>query len=432
MSKPICIVSCPIDTFSGYGARSRDFVKSLIASKGEEWDIKILSQRWGQTPFGALNEDIPEEKDLKDRITGSLTMNLPSQPEIWIQITVPNEFQPVGKYNIGVTAGIETTVCDPSWLEGCNRMNLILTSSDHSKKVFQSSRFEQKNQVGQTIKIIDLKTPVEILFEGADLNKYFKTTEKLDFNVCKDLDTIPENFCYLFVGHWLQGDFGEDRKNIGYTIKAFLEVFKNKKNKPALILKVSQGATSILDRDKILKKIDDVRKTVASKNLPNIYLIHGDLSDSEINAIYNHPKVKAMVNLTKGEGFGRPLLEFSVVGKPIIASGWSGHIDFLSSEFAGLVGGTLNQVHPSAHVPNVILQDSQWFKPDDNQVGHAFNDVFEKYKDYQEKAKRLAFRNKQNFSLDKMTEALNTTLIKYVPEFPKHVELKLPKLTKIK
>ena len=311
-------------------------------------------------------------------------------------------------------------------------MNLILTSSDHSKKVFQASKFEQRNQAGQTTGVIELKTPVEILFEGADLSKYFKTTEKLDYDVCKDLDTIPENFCYLFVGHWLQGDFGEDRKNVGYMIKAFLEVFKNKKTKPALILKVSQGATSILDRDKILKKIEDVRKTVSSKNLPNIYLIHGDLSDSEINAIYNHQKVKAMVNFTKGEGFGRPLLEFSVVGKPIIASGWSGHIDFLPSEFAGLVGGTLQQVHPSAHVPNVILQDSQWFKPDDNQVGHAFNDVFDKYKDYQEKAKRLAFRNKQNFSLDKMTETLNETLVKYVPEFPKHIELKLPKLTKIK
>lgn len=432
MSKPICIVSCPIDTFSGYGARSRDFVKSLIASKGEEWDIRILSQRWGQTPFGALNEDIPEEKDLKDRIAGALTMNLSTQPEIWIQITVPNEFQPVGKFNIGVTAGIETTICDPSWIEGCNRMNLVLTSSDHSQKVFQSGKFEQKNQTGQTVGIIELKTPVEVLFEGADLNKYFKTIEKLDYDVCKDLDTIPENFCYLFVGHWLQGDFGEDRKNVGYTIKAFLEVFKNKKNKPALILKVSQGATSILDRDRILKRIEDVRKTVPGKNLPNIYVIHGDLSDSEINAIYNHPKVKAMVNLTKGEGFGRPLLEFSVVGKPIIASGWSGHIDFLPLEFTGLVGGTLNNVHPSAYVPNVILRESQWFKPDDNQVGHAFNDVFEKYKDYQEKAKRLAFRNKQNFSLDKMTEKLGDILKQYSPEFPKQIKLNLPKLTKIK
>ena len=96
-----------------------------------------------------------------------------TQPDVWIQITVPNEFQPTGKYNIGITAGIETDLCSTPWIEGCNRMNLILTSSDHSKKVFQASRFEQRNQAGQPIGAIELKTPVEILFEGADLNKYF-------------------------------------------------------------------------------------------------------------------------------------------------------------------------------------------------------------------------------------------------------------------
>jgi glycosyltransferase involved in cell wall biosynthesis len=433
MSKPLCIISSPVDTFSGYGARSRDFIKSLIKAKGEEWDIKLLSQRWGQTPFGALNLEIEEEADLKNRIIGQITMNLPSRPDVWIQISVPNEFQPVGsKFNLGITAGIETTICDPSWIEGLNRMDLNLVSSEHSKQVFKSSKFEQKNQVGQVTNIIELKKPIEILFEGADLNKYFKTTEKNDFNVCKDLDSIKENFAFLFVGHWLQGDFGEDRKNVGYLIKAFLETFKNKKIQPALILKVSQGATSILDRDRILTKIDDIRKTVHGGKKANIYVIHGDLTDEEINAIYNHQKVKAMVNLTKGEGFGRPLLEFSIVGKPIIASGWSGHLDFLPSEFAGLVGGTLNNVHQSAHVQNTILMESQWFKPDDNQVGHAFNDVFEKYKDYQEKAKRLAFRNKQNFSFDKMTEKLGGFLSQYVPEFPKQVSLVLPKLNKIK
>jgi glycosyltransferase involved in cell wall biosynthesis len=214
-------------------------------------------------------------------------------------------------------------------------------------------------------------------------------------------------------------------------IKAFLEVFKGKKNKPALVLKISGGAPSIIDRDNILRKIEDIRKTVSSKDLPNVYFIHGDLGDEEINCIYNHPKIKAMVSLTKGEGFGRPLLEFSIIGKPIIASGWSGHLDFLSPEFSGLVGGTLNKVHPSAVSANTILADSMWFKPDDNQVGHAFIDIFENYKEYQEKAKRLAYKNKQNFSLDKMTEVLGELLAKYTPEFPKQVELKLPKLKKI-
>jgi glycosyltransferase involved in cell wall biosynthesis len=431
MSKPLCIVSCPIDTYSGYGARSRDFVKSLIKAKDKEWDIKIIAQRWGQTPWNYLKDDIEEDVDLKSRIINALTMSVPKQPDVWIQITVPNEFQPVGKFNIGVTAGIETTMCDPSWIDGCNRMNLNLVSSEHSKKVFQSSVFEQKNQSGQIVNKIELKKPIEVLFEGADLNKYFKSDMLTDFDVYDDLNTIKEEFCYLFVGHWLQGEYAEDRKNVGYMIKAFLEVFKNKKNKPALILKTSQGAASIMDRDTILRKIDDIRKTVAGSKLPNVYLIHGDLTDEEINCLYNHPKVKAMVSFTKGEGFGRPLLEFSILGKPIIASGWSGHMDFLSPEFNGLVGGKLNKVHPSTVVQNIILPDAQWFKPDDNQAGHALNDVFENYKDYTEKAKRLAYKNKQNFSLDKMTEKLDELIKQYVPEFPKQVELKLPKLKKV-
>jgi glycosyltransferase involved in cell wall biosynthesis len=431
MSKLVCIVSCPIDTVSGYGARSRDFVKSLIKLKGEEWDIQLLSQRWGQTPFGALNTGHESDTDLKSRIIGTLTMNVPRQPDVWIQITVPNEFQPIGKFSIGMTAGIETTLCDASWIEGLNRMDLNIVSSEHSKKVFHSSAFEKKNQMGQTVEKIELKKPLEVLFEGADLNKYFKSDELKDFNIYDDISTIKEDFCYLFVGHWLQGDFNEDRKNVGYMIKAFLEVFKNKKSKPALILKTSQGATSIIDRDKILRKIESIRKTVSGKDIPNVYFIHGDLEDEDINCMYNHPKVKAMVSLTKGEGFGRPLLEFSVVGKPIIASGWSGHLDFLNPEFSGLVGGTLQNVHPSAHAPNMLLTEAQWFKPDDNQVGHAFVDIYENYKDYAEKAKRLAYKNKQNFSFEKMTEVLGELLTKYVPDFPKQVELKLPKLKKV-
>jgi hypothetical protein len=109
---------------------------------------------------------------------------------------------------------------------------------------------------------------------------------------------------------------------MGYTIKSFLETFKNKPKgkRPALILKVQAGSgTSIMDREELLNRIDAIRKTVKG-DLPNIYLLHGEMSDAEMNELYNHGKVKAMISLTKGEGFGRPLLEFSLVNKPIIAS----------------------------------------------------------------------------------------------------------------
>ncbi|MFN9899011.1 MAG: glycosyltransferase, partial [bacterium] len=146
------------------------------------------------------------------------------------------------------------------------------------------------------------------------------------------METIPEKFCYLFVGHWLRGDFGEDRKNVSFLVRVFLETFKQTKvAPPALILKTSGGGFSILDKREMLNKIDTIRKQVVLEEgqpMPNIYLLHGELTDDEMNSLYNHPKVKAHVSLTKGEGFGRPLLEASISGKPVIASGWSGHMDF--------------------------------------------------------------------------------------------------------
>ena len=427
MNKPLCIVSSPVDTFSGYGARSRDFIKSLIKAKGDEWDIKLLSQRWGQTPFGFLNEEIEEEKDLLDRIIPQMT----TQPDAWIQITVPNEFQKVGKYvNIGVTAGIETTICDPSWIEGCNRMDLTLVSSQHAKTVFDNSQFEQKDSnTNKTTAIIKLTSQVEVLFEGVDLNKYFKTTPT-QTDLIQQISKIKEDFAFLFVGHWLQGDFGEDRKNVGYMIKAFLEVFKGKTNPPALIMKTNSATTSIMDRNSMLDKIEAVRKTVKGR-IPNIYLLHGDLEDEDINDLYNHSKVKAMVSFTKGEGYGRPLLEFTVTEKPVIASGWSGHIDFLDKEAAILVGGELKQIHASAVVPNMLIADSQWFAPNDGQAGYALKEVFENYKKYFPLAKKQASISKNKFSLDKMTETLGKILDEKTNPIPKFIPLELPKLNKI-
>jgi glycosyltransferase involved in cell wall biosynthesis len=427
MNKPLCIVSSPVDTFSGYGARSRDFIKSLIKAKGDEWDIKLLSQRWGSTPFGFLNEDLEDEKNLLDRIIPQMT----AQPDAWFQITVPNEFQKVGKHlNIGVTAGIETTICDPSWIEGCNRMDLTLVSSQHAKTVFENSQFEQKDKTtNKTTAIIKLTAPVETLFEGVDLNKYFKTTPS-QTDLVQQISKIKEDFAFLFVGHWLQGDFGEDRKNVGYMIKAFLEVFKGKTNSPALIMKTNSATTSIMDRNSMLEKIEAVRKTVKGR-LPNIYLLHGDLEDEDINDLYNHSKVKAMVSFTKGEGYGRPLLEFTVTEKPVIASGWSGHIDFLDKEAAILVGGELKQIHASAVVPNMLIAESQWFAPNDGQAGYALKEVFENYKKYIPLAKKQANISKTKFSLDKMTETLSQILNEKTKPIPKFIPLELPKLNKL-
>lgn len=421
--KQFCVISCPIDTHSGYGARSRDFFKALYELKKEDWEFQILSQRWGITPWGYLDSE-PEWSWIKPMI--NMSGQLIRQPDVWIQITVPNEFQPIGKFNIGVTAGIETTICDHSWIEGVNRMNLTLVSSKHSKTVFEQSRFERKDREGRVTQVIKLEKPVEVLFEGVDLNKYFYLENVEETDLVKELDSIQESFCYLFVGHWLQGEIGEDRKNTGLMLKTFLETFQNKKDKPALILKTSGAGASIIDRDEMLRKIDAIRSSIG-ENVPNVYLLHGELSDKDMNNLYNHKKVKAMFNLTKGEGYGRPILEFATSKKPIIVSAWSGHVDFLKQEFTCFIGGELKNIHPSTVVPNMILAESQWFSPNVDQAKQYLKSVHENYKQYKELAKQQSHYCKTNFSFDKMKDLLAT----YLELIPKNVQLKLPQLKKI-
>ena len=423
-TKKTVVISAPVDTYSGYGARARDIVKALLASA--KYDVKILSQRWGDTRFGYLADH--NETAIQECIIPSLT----SRPDIWVQVTIPVEFEPIGTFNIGITAGIETTVAKPDWIEGLNRMDLNLVSSKHSKDVFQAMDYsEQDKKTKKVIRQIKLNKPVEILLEGADLNKYFEYTDKQHYTsqyreVVDTLNGITESFCYLFVGHWLQGDLGHDRKNIGYTVKTFLETFKNKPTPPALILKTSSATTSVLDREEILRRIDSIKKEVNSSKLPNIYLLHGDMTDQEMNALYNHSKIKAMLCLSKGEGFGRPMLEFTLVGKPVIASGWSGHLDFLDPQLSLLIGGTLEQVHPSA-TNQWISEESQWYKADDAQATRAIKEVYKNYKTYKEQAKKLKYKNKNNFALSNMQTKLENYLSEYVPTTPKVVELNLPK-----
>jgi hypothetical protein len=427
MNKQYCVISCPIDTYSGYGARSRDFVKALYELKKDEWEIEILPQRWGSTPWNYIKENSKDWDFLNSIINKA--GQLIKQPDIWIQITVPNEFQPVGKYNIGVTAGIETTICHASWIDGCNRMNLNLVSSNHAKNVFKGSQFEEKSNTGQVSRAIKLEKPVEVLFEGVDLSKYFHIDEnKINKTLLiESINQIKESFCYLFVGHWLQGDMGQDRKNVGLLINNFLETFKGKKTRPALILKTSGAGSSIMDRDEILRKINIIKNSLGDSDFPNIYLLHGDIEDCDMNDLYNHPKVKAMINLTKGEGFGRPLLEFSLCKKPIITTNYSGQIDFLDYEFCTLISGEIKQIHPSSVVENMLIPESGWFSPNVGEFKFYMKDVFENYNSYKDNAKRQSYKSKTKFSFDVMKDLLST----YLDLIPKKVELKLPALKKI-
>jgi len=420
MSKPRFVISCPFDTYSGYGARSRDIVKAIIEL--DKYKVELLPQRWGGTAWGFC-EDYSEWSFLNNHIVSPDWNKV--QPDIWMQITIPNEFQPVGKYNIGCTAGIESTACKPEWIEGLNRMNMNWVSSNHTKNVFQSMTFEKKTQQGQLVGVVKSEKPIHVVFEGANLDIYKPLSGKNDL----DLSQIKESFNYLFVGHWMQGSLGHDRKNVGFMVKAFLETFKNKKRKPGLILKASVGVESYISRNEILKRINEIKKSVNSKDLPNIYLINGSFSDEDMNKLYHHSKVKAMLCLTKGEGYGRPLLEFSLTGKPIITTNFSGHTDFLNSNFTTLLPGELENVDASA-ANDWLIKESQWFKVSPSHTGQAITNMFSNYTQFKLSSKQQAKYSKSNFNWGKMKELVDNILSANIPNFPKQTTLKLPTLKK--
>jgi hypothetical protein len=275
MSKPIFIVSCPIDTYSGYGARSRDVVKAIIEI--DKYNLKVIPQRWGNTPWGFIEDHEEDWGFLNKHLFRPQPNQQYPKPDIWMQITIPSEFAPVGKFNIGCTAGIESTGCDHTWVEGLNRMDMNWVSSRHSKKVFTEVGFEQRDRQGRTTgHVLKNTKPIEVVFEGANLDVYKHLPSD---EVKLDLSAIKETFCYLFVGHWMQGDMGHDRKNVGLMIDYFFKAFKNKKQKPALILKASTGRNSYMSREAILNKIGKIKKQYINDDLPNVYVLNGALTD---------------------------------------------------------------------------------------------------------------------------------------------------------
>lgn len=413
MSRVRCVVSCPIDVYAGYGARARDVVKELIRVR-PDWDISILSQRWGDCRFGYLQDH--REFDLLGRIIPQINF----VPDVWIQITIPNEFQRLGKFNIGMTAAMETTICSLEWVKGCNRMDLVITSSEHGRKSLVDSKWIMNN----TGEEVSVKVPVEVLFEGVDVSKYFAEFSPKHSDL---LQGIESDWNFLCIGHWMQGDIGEDRKNIGYTVKSFLETFKDYPNAPGLVLKTCQAKSSIVDREEVLAKIRKIQQTVQYQHsLPQVYLLSGEVTDTEIASLYRDPRIKAMVSLTKGEGFGRPLLEFAAIGKPIIVSGWSGHIDFLKPEYTMLVGGTLELVHPSAVQSGMIIAEARWFKPSDSDVFRAYRAVFENLDKWKQKAVKQAKIVNISWTKEAMGDRLDSILEQRVPYFPEQVTLTLP------
>lgn len=436
--KPICVIQAPFFTFSGYGRWAEDIAKSLI--KYDKYEVLLIPTRWGHCSKRNLDEISadPIGMELLKRI---LRGPLNKQPELFIQISIPNEFLvtpqgylKIGRFNIGMTASIETTAPPGPWIEGLNRMDLNIVMSKHGRDVLTQAQYSKKLPNG-LIEPLKVTAPVEILFWGADTKKYYKTNSIVE-SLENKMSDIKEDFAFLFVGQWTGGTMNSDRKSIGWLIKTFLNTFKGiNENKPCLILKTNGATLSHIDKYECIQKIKEVTDLVKSENpgikeFPNIYLLHGELNDTEMNALYNHKKVKVNVSFAKGEGFGGPLLLSTLSGKPLFAPNWSGHLDFLNPQYANLLEGKLEPI-PDEAVNDWFIKESQWFVVDYAKAEDKLRRAFYNYDDLLSNAEKLRVENAEKFSLDAMDKKFYEILEKYVPVFSLQQNIILPKLKKI-
>lgn len=428
MSKPLCLISGPVFNRSGYGDWATAVAKSII--RYDKYDVKIAPTRWGNCQSKRFLEDLtdPEDKIIASKI---ITNGLNKQPDVFIQLTIPEEFQPIGKYNIGMTAGIETTIPPGSWIEGVNRMNLTIGLSNHVKKTFTETKLAKQLENGQQIPI-QVEKPIEVCFWGADTNIFKKTDEKLE-SVENALSNIKESSAFLFIGQWTHGGLYNDRKDIGNLIKTFCTSFRNQSlnDRPCLIVKTGGASYSTVDRFEILSKIKKVRDEIG-ENAPNVYLLHGELSEPEMNALMNHEKIIAHVSFTHGEGYGHPLLLSTLSGKPLLAPNWSGHLDYLNPTYANLLSGNLVDVDKKS-VNQWIIKESKWFKVSYSLAEDRMKQIYfaRKSDKFTKNAELLRKENMENFSITAMDKRLWSILDKYVPTFAVENAFVLPKLKAI-
>ena len=419
--KKILVFQAPLFTASGYGSHARDILKSLYEL--DVYDVKIIPTKWGMTP----QDQLDTSTEFGQRMLRSVITSLNKKPEVYIQMSVPNEFRPLGSVNIGITAGTEGNLAPKEFIDGVNTMDLILVPSEFTKNVLQQTVYIKHNtHTNQQEGEHKTSTPIKVLFEGVDTS-IFSSYNK---NVNDPLKEVETDFNFLICGHWLRGVLGEDRKDIGMTLKTIATVFQYlpADKRPGIILKSSTGGYSIKSREEIRKRVDEVLYPLGD-NIPSVYLLHGDLTDQEMSNLYHNKKVKAMVSFTKGEGYGRPLAEFAMTGKPIIVSKWSGLCDFLPDTNTVYLDGSLTQVHSSV-VDKFIIEQSKWFTVNYTDAANKIHNVFKNYEQYRTKSANLPLHIRTKFSLKKMTEELGK-ILEEVDVTPNIVPLNLPELPKI-
>ena len=406
------LLESPILTQSGYGEHSRLVFESI---KDLGLEIHLLPVGWGNTPWSIGSTEV-HTKEIEEGIrrfelynNHCKQTNQAPQFDAHIHVGILNEFKKKANYSVCVTAGIETDRVSPEWLikthqEGPDK---IIVPSEHAKLGFEQTSFEilvknQQNQNEKQLLELNKNCPIEVV--------PYPIKEIETSNIDIELET---DFNFLTVS--LLGP----RKNIEESLIWFLEEFGEEEN-VGLVLKTAQARASIMDRLNTAEHLNNI-----IQNFPNskckIYLLHGNLSDSEINSLYNHPKIKAYITATHGEGYGLPIFEAAYNGLPVIATNWSGHLDFLTGQIKennkikekklfAKIEYDLKEIPKSVVWENILIEGSKWAFPKPSSFKSQARKVYKNYGMYKKWASILQNKLQKTHSkeviLKKMSDAL--------------------------
>ena len=364
------MVRAPMLTQSGYGEHSRFIIRAL-RSREDLFDIYLEPLNWGQTAWVSKSSEENEWLNKMIQKTGLYIRNNPVF-DMSIQVTIPNEWERIAPVNIGVTAGIESTRVSPDWIEKSNMMDKVIVVSEHAKYGFDNTSYiKTHNQTGQQHELSNI-TPIEVV--GYPVRDYEPSDIDIEFK---------HDFNYLLMAQW------GPRKNLENTIRWFIE--ENYDEEVGLVVKTSIRNGSLGDRnatyDRIKRLIGEYEDRTCS-----VYLIHGTMDPEEISALYKHPKIKAFIGLSHGEGFGLPLFEAAYNSIPVITTGWGGQCDFLYMEENGKrkpmfadVNFDIGPIQEEAVWKGVLEKDSMWCYPHQGHYKMRLRQVRKNYDKWQKK-----------------------------------------------
>lgn len=378
----------PFLTNSGYGVHSRQIARWALSK--DNWDVKVQALPWGITPWIIDNN---EENGLVGKIM-SKTVNLNGVPvfDLSFQVQLPNEWDPrLAKVNIGVTAAVETDRCNPGWIDSCNRMSAVVVPSHHTKSVIEKSG--------------SVKVPVIVVPESF-------YDEILEDNGEKFSHEFSTSFNFLVFGQLTGNNPENDRKNLFYTLKWIFEEFKDDKD-VGVVLKTNSGRTTKIDRLVTEKFVKQMIKEVRSSPYPKVHLLHGKMNNREMTSLMKDPTVKALVSLTRGEGYGLPILEAAAVGLPVIATGWSGHLDFLRQDFVS-IDYSLSEIHQSRIDNKIFMKGSKWAQPSEHDAKRRLRKFYEKSTMPSHRAQEASKRIRHDYNFTSISKIYDEKLADFV------------------